>query len=127
MVASVSFHCNYPFHCVPFFLITCVCVFSIAQSRPALCDPTGCGSPGSSAHVVFQARILEWVVISYFKESSHSRDEPTSSVFLVLARRILYDCATREALLITYLICISQIYIIPLISINILFTLCLFF
>ena len=36
----------------------CVCVFPIAQSRPTLCDPMDCSSPGSSVHVVFQARIL---------------------------------------------------------------------
>ena len=36
----------------------CVCVFSTAQSRPTLCDPVDCSSPGSSVHVVFQARIL---------------------------------------------------------------------
>ena len=34
-------------------------VYSIAQSYLTLCDP-----PGSSVHAVFQARILEWVVIS---------------------------------------------------------------
>ena len=35
-----------------------------AQSCPALCDPMNCSLPGSSVHVIFQARILEWVDIS---------------------------------------------------------------
>ena len=30
------------------------------------CDPMDCSLPGSSVHGVFQARILEWVVISFF-------------------------------------------------------------
>ena len=33
---------------------------SIAQLRPTLCDPMDCNPPGSSAHGIFQARVLEW-------------------------------------------------------------------
>ena len=35
----------------------------VAQSCPALRDPMGCTLPGSSAHGIFQARVLEWVAI----------------------------------------------------------------
>ena len=38
---------------------------SAAQLCPALCDPTDCSLSGSSVHGIFQARILEWVAISY--------------------------------------------------------------
>ena len=38
----------------------------VAQSCPTLCDPMDCSPPDSSVHVIFQARILEWVAISYF-------------------------------------------------------------
>ena len=31
--------------------------------------------PGSSVHGMFQARILEWVAISYARESSCPRDQ----------------------------------------------------
>ena len=31
---------------------------------PTHCDPTDCSPPGSSVHVISQARILEWVAIS---------------------------------------------------------------
>ena len=34
-----------------------------------LCDPTDCSPPGSSVHGIFQARILEWVAISYSRGS----------------------------------------------------------
>ena len=35
-----------------------------------LCDPMDCSPPGFSVHGIFQARILEWVTISYFRGSS---------------------------------------------------------
>ena len=38
---------------------------SLTQSWPALCNPMDRSLPGSSAHGVFQARILEWVTISF--------------------------------------------------------------
>ena len=44
------------------------------QSCPTLCDPMDCSPPGSSVHEIFQARILEWVSISYSKGSSQLRD-----------------------------------------------------
>ena len=44
----------------------CVCL--VAQSRPILCDLMDCSPPGFSVHGIFQARILEWVVISYSRQ-----------------------------------------------------------
>jgi len=37
----------------------------VAQSCPTLCDPVDCSPPGSSVHGIFQARILQWVAISF--------------------------------------------------------------
>ena len=37
----------------------------VAQSCPTLSDPMGCSLPGSSAQGIFQARVLEWVVIAF--------------------------------------------------------------
>ena len=42
----------------------CVCVL-VALSCPTLCDPRDCSLPGSPVHGVSQARILEWVAISF--------------------------------------------------------------
>jgi len=45
------------------FLLQCMKVKSeseVAQSCPTLRDPMDCGLPGSSAHGIFQARVLEW-------------------------------------------------------------------
>ena len=35
------------------------------QSCPTQCDPTDCSLPGSSAHGIFQARVLEWGAIAF--------------------------------------------------------------
>ena len=35
------------------------------QSCPTLCDPTDGNTPGSPIPVILQARILEWVAISF--------------------------------------------------------------
>ena len=37
----------------------------VTQWCLTLCDPMDCSLPGSSIHGVFQARILEWVAISF--------------------------------------------------------------
>ena len=39
------------------------------QSRPTLCDPMDCSLPGFSVHGILQARTLEWVAISFSKET----------------------------------------------------------
>ena len=52
----------------------CVCVF-VAQSCPTLCDPTDCSPPGSSVPGIFQARMLEWVAISFSRGFSRPRDQ----------------------------------------------------
>ena len=46
----------------------------VAQSCLTLCDPMDCSLPGSSVHGSFQARILEWVAISFSRRSSWPRD-----------------------------------------------------
>ena len=36
-----------------------------SQSCPSLSDPMDCSLPGSSAHGIFQARVLEWGAIAF--------------------------------------------------------------
>ena len=38
----------------------------VTQSCLTLCDPMDCSPLGSSVHGILQARILEWVAISYY-------------------------------------------------------------
>ena len=47
----------------------------VAQSCPTLCYPIDCSLPGFSVHGIFQARVLEWVAISFSRGSSRSRDQ----------------------------------------------------
>ena len=37
----------------------------VTQSCPTLCDPVDYSPPGSSVHGIFQARVLQWVAISF--------------------------------------------------------------
>ena len=37
----------------------------VAQSCPTLSDPVDCSLLGSSVHGIFQARVLEWVIIAF--------------------------------------------------------------
>ena len=46
----------------------------VAQSCPTLCDPMDCSLQGSSVHGILQARIPEWVTISFSRGSSWSGD-----------------------------------------------------
>ena len=66
----------------------------VPMSCLTLCDSTNCSPPGSSVPGISQARILEWVAISYFMGSSWPRDRSHVSCS---GRRILYHWATWEA------------------------------
>ena len=46
-------------------LVAAAAVAKSLQSCPALCDPMDSSPLGSSVHQIFQARILEWVAISF--------------------------------------------------------------
>ena len=50
----------------------------VAQLYPALYDPMDCGPPGSSIRGILQARIPEWIAISFSRGSSQSRDQTRS-------------------------------------------------
>ena len=58
-----------------FQLFICLCQFrdcchSSTKSCPTLCNPMDYSPPDSSVHGISQARILEWVAISFFRGSS---------------------------------------------------------
>ena len=66
----------------------------VAQSCPTLSGPVDCSLPGSSLHGIFQARILEWVAISFSRASSQPRDR--TEVSLIGGRRFNL-WATRDS------------------------------
>ena len=66
-----------------------------AQSCPALCNPMDL--PRSSIHGIFQARVLEWVAISFSRGFSQTRDW---TWFSRMIGRCFTIWATREILII---------------------------
>ena len=70
-----------------------LCAVLVAKSCLTLCDPMDCSLPGSSVHGILQARILEWVAISFSTGSSWPRDQTCISC---IGRWILYHWATRK-------------------------------
>ena len=68
-------------------VVVCHCYFNLqfpndvrlhtcvhAQLCLTLCDPSDCSPPGSFVHGISQARVLEWVAISYSRGYSGPRD-----------------------------------------------------
>ena len=80
---------NIPIHTDVYFILV-----SITQSCPTLCNPVHCALPGSSVHGILQARILEWIAISYSRWSFQPRDWTWVSY---LAGRFFTIWATRGA------------------------------
>ena len=89
----------------------CVCVCAriraclVAQSCLTLCNPMDCSLPGSSVHGIFQARILEWVAISFSRGSSRPRDRACISFISCIGRQVLYHC-TGEVIYMCVCVCV---------------------
>ena len=91
------------------FLSTCLGMYigrwkiesEVIQSCQTLCNPVDCSLPGSSNHGILQARILEWVAISFSMGSSWPRDQTQVSR---IAGRSFTLWATREARVCTYVL-----------------------
>ena len=52
-----------------------VSVYLVTQSCWTLCHPMDCSPPGSSAHGILQAEILEWVAMPSSRWSPQPRDQ----------------------------------------------------
>ena len=72
----------------------CACMLSCFSHVQLLCYPMDCSPLDSSVHKISQARILEWVAISFSRGSSQPRDQTRISC---IGRQILYHWATWEA------------------------------
>ena len=60
------------------------------------CNPTDCSPPGSSIHRIFQARILEWVAISFSRGPFQPRDQTQVSYVSCIAGGFFTDWAKRH-------------------------------
>ena len=67
----------------------------VAKSYLTLCDPMDCSPSNSSVHGILQARILEWVAISFSRKSSCPRDQTRVSW---IAGRFFTSWAMRQDL-----------------------------
>ena len=63
------------YHCATWedLIYVCMCML-VTQLCLTLCDPMDCSPPGSSVRGILQAKILEWVAISFSRGSSQARD-----------------------------------------------------
>ena len=66
----------------------------VDQLCPTLCNPMDCSLSGSSDHGIFQARVLEWIAISFSRGSSQPRNRTRVSR---IAGRHFIVWATRES------------------------------
>ena len=66
----------------------------VTQLYPTLWDPVDCSLPGLSIHGILQARILEWVAISFSRGSSQPRDR--TQVSCIDAREALETPASHQ-------------------------------
>ena len=63
------FICTYIYN-VSRICVQCEVAVVVQSLSPTLCDPMDYSPPASSVHVIFQARILEWVAMSSSRGSS---------------------------------------------------------
>ena len=77
LCAHISHPCGVPPVCV------------IAQSCSTLCDSLGYSPRGTCVHRIFQARVLEWVAISFFNEKTVSPFLFKMTLFLYLFLAVL--------------------------------------
>ena len=71
----------------------------VTQLCPTLCDPMDCSLPGSSIRGILQARVLEWVAISFSRRSSQPRDRTRVShiagrCFTIRVSKVTQSCPT---------------------------------
>ena len=67
----------------------------VIQSCPTLSDPMDCSLPGSSVRGIFQARVLEWVVItlaylSLISKLENGKDSKVVTSVLQIFRTVLF-------------------------------------
>ena len=67
----------------------------VTQSYPTLCSPVDCSPPGSSVHGILQARVLEWVAISFSRGSPRPRDRTCVPCVSCIGRWILSQLGHR--------------------------------
>ena len=97
--------------CVYMCMYAYMCVH--AQLCLTLCDAMDCSLPGSSVHGIFQAKILEWVAISFSRGSSQPGDRTYFSCISCIGGCIPYQLCHLlcVCVCVCVYVCILYIYI----------------
>ena len=78
-------------------------------------EPVNSNLPSSFVHGILQARILEWVAISYSRKSSWPRDRTCLTFLSCICRQVLYHllllCSNLETDFSTFSICYAAVYL----------------
>ena len=72
------------------------CEVLVIQLCLTLCNPMDCSLPGSFVHRILQARMLEWVAVSFSRGSSWLRDQTRISCFFRIGRLILHHLSHQR-------------------------------
>ena len=72
------------------FVFSMYVLSHFTRSYLNLCNPTDCSLPGSSVHGILQARVLEWVAVTSFRDLPNSVIEPASLTSPVWAGRLFF-------------------------------------
>ena len=84
----------------PLYYSMCMCVFSGMRDHSCLSlfNLKDCSSPGSSVQVIFQARVLEWVAISFSRGSSWPQNQTHIPYLTIVCMLYIYalECKLLE-------------------------------
>ena len=95
---SMSLAINFTLSNVNYLIMTVpVCVCSVGRVQLFATPRTGVHKAPLPMEYLRQARILEWVAISFSRGSFRSRDQTRISCVSCICRRILYHCAAWDS------------------------------
>ena len=102
-----------------------MCVFSVTQLCPTLCNPKDYDMPGSSvhrSHGTFTCKNTEWVAISSSRGSSRPRDPNQCLLHFLHWKQILYWWVTREVPILYIYLCVCVcVYLLKLLYLKLCF------
>ena len=78
-------------------MYSCAVYAKLLQLCLTLCNPMDCRLPGYPVHEIFQARILEWVVIPSPRDLPDPGIKPTSLIYPALVGGFFTTSAICEA------------------------------
>ena len=100
--------------CLKFLDLLLNCVLCYAQLYPTLSNPMDYNPPDSSVHGIIQARILEWVAISFCRGSCQPRHRTCISGLFYINRWILTtESPNMGAIQISYFFSHMLIFSLP--------------